>query len=182
MRIISGKYRGFTIVEPAVSTTRVSKERLREGLFSALFHDIKGALVLDLFAGSGSLGFEALSRGAAKVSLVDTNFECVKCMNKTIQNFKIRDKSVEVFYAAYPSALNLFLSHFDVVFLDPPYGEFDFDSIIEQMLTKNLINGGTIIVIEDLKYFASTSFSFLSEKKYKYGINHITIVKGVERK
>lgn len=181
MRIISGKYKGFTIVDPNnKNNTRVSKERLREGVFSALQNETKGRMVLDLFAGSGAFGFEAYSRGAKSAYLIDSDFHAVKCINKTLQNLKASNDDLKVFYGSYPEILPTLNTVFDLVFLDPPYGVYSIDNIISDLIINHLINSETILVIEEKNHYESAIHSFSSYRKYKYGINHVTIVQGVK--
>ena len=182
VRIISGKYKGYTIVDPALDSTRVSKERLREGLFSAINSEIKGATVLDLFAGSGSFGFEAYSRGAKKVIMVDSNFACLNAMKKTLTKMKVGGSDVDLVYGSYPFVLSLYNSAFDYVFLDPPYGEFKFLDIIKDLFRHGVVDGGSTIVIESLEHFNHDSITTKSIRTYKYGINHVTILQGVQFK
>ena len=179
MRIISGKYRGFLIVEPQVETTRVTKERVREGVFSALGSEVRNKTVLDLFAGSGSMGFEAFSRGAAEVRFVDSNFSTVTAMNKTKNNLKIMDNSLEIIYGSYPFVLTRFNCTFDLIFIDPPYGEFAIVEIIKDLYRHGIANVDTIFVVEDLSHFENNFVVSKRTRTYKYGINHVTILEGV---
>jgi 16S rRNA (guanine966-N2)-methyltransferase len=119
LRIIGGRWRGSRIVFPPLAAVRPSPDRVRETLFNWLQQPIVGARCLDLFAGSGALGLEALSRGAAHVTFVDREPQIGRHLSQTLERLGSRDATVVV-----EDALR-FLSRppqpFDVVFLDPPF-------------------------------------------------------------
>ncbi|MBE6808959.1 MAG: 16S rRNA (guanine(966)-N(2))-methyltransferase RsmD [Ruminococcaceae bacterium] len=120
MRVITGSAKGKRLVTPDGRDVRPTPERVKEGLFSALQFDIEGRRVLDLFTGSGQLGVEALSRGAATATLVDYSAVSVKAAKTNIENcgFCDRVRIIQADYAAFCAMCN---DTFDVVFLDPPY-------------------------------------------------------------
>jgi 16S rRNA (guanine966-N2)-methyltransferase len=119
LRIIGGRWRGSRIVFPPLAAIRPSPDRVRETLFNWLQQPIVGARCLDLFAGSGALGLEALSRGAAHVTFVDREPQIGRHLSQTLQRLGSGDATVVV-----EDALR-FLSRppqpFDIVFLDPPF-------------------------------------------------------------
>jgi 16S rRNA (guanine966-N2)-methyltransferase len=119
LRIIGGRWRGSRIVFPPLAAIRPSPDRVRETLFNWLQQPIVGARCLDLFAGSGALGLEALSRGAAHVTFVDREPQVGKHLAQTLERLGGRDATVVVEDA------QRFLSRppqpFDIVFLDPPF-------------------------------------------------------------
>jgi 16S rRNA (guanine966-N2)-methyltransferase len=119
LRIIGGLWRGRKLQFPAVENLRPTPDRVRETLFNWLMPYIEGARCLDLFAGSGALGLEALSRGASEVCFVDTS-------KKVIENLKQICKTVNTdkasfFHGSAEAFLTKTAQAFDVVFLDPPY-------------------------------------------------------------
>ena len=120
MRIITGSARGKRLVTPEGRDVRPTPERVKEGLFSALQFDIEGRRVLDLFAGSGQLGLEALSRGAESAVFVDAADASVKIVKQNIAftGFEHRAKVFRSDYASFAAACR---DTFDIVFLDPPY-------------------------------------------------------------
>lgn len=122
MRVITGSARGKRLVTPVGRDVRPTPERVKEGLFSALQFDIEGRRVLDLFAGSGQLSMEALSRGAASAVLVDNSAASVKAARSNIEicGFEEKAKIVQLDYAAFCAMCR---DTFDIVFLDPPYNE-----------------------------------------------------------
>lgn len=119
VRIIAGKWRGRKIKVPLVSDLRPTPDRVRETLFNWLAPILPGARCLDLFAGSGALGFEALSREAAYVEMVDQSMEVVTLLQKELILFDAHNASI--YQAKVPEQLKQPLQPFDIVFLDPPY-------------------------------------------------------------
>ena len=123
MRIIAGQYRSRVLAAPAGMATRPTSDRLRETLFNVLAPRIAGARFLDLYAGSGAVGIEALSRGAAQVVFVERAPAALKALRQNLERlgieagFEIHAKSVEGFLRSAGVKRELF----EVVFLDPPY-------------------------------------------------------------
>lgn len=121
LRIIGGLWRGRKVEFPSIAAIRPTPDRVRETLFNWLQHDITGAHCLDLFAGSGALGLEALSRGAAHVVFMDSEAAVKRHLLQTLQRLGAKNADVHVGnalqFAGKPQTL------FDIVFLDPPYGE-----------------------------------------------------------
>ena len=120
MRVIAGSYRGRGLVAPRGSETRPTSDRVREAVFSIL-GDITGARVLDLFAGSGALGIEALSRGAAQATLVDSSAAAVTAIRRNLDALgataEVQRRPVLGFLGAARGERR----QYDLVFLDPPY-------------------------------------------------------------
>jgi 16S rRNA (guanine(966)-N(2))-methyltransferase RsmD len=142
MRIIAGRYRSRTLVAPAGMATRPSSDRLRETLFNVLAPRIEGARFLDLYAGSGAVGLEALSRGAAHVEFVERAPAALTALRKNLaqlgltEGFRIHGAGVgAVLRKMKPAKLNSGAA-FDVVFLDPPY-----DAAAEYVATLGLLGG-----------------------------------------
>lgn len=119
VRIIAGKWRGRKLKVPEVKDLRPTPDRVRETLFNWLAPILPGARCLDLFTGSGALGFEALSRGAAYVEMVDQSPMVVRLLNEQLLVFKAENASVRC--ASIPAQLSTPAQPFDIVFLDPPY-------------------------------------------------------------
>jgi 16S rRNA (guanine966-N2)-methyltransferase len=119
VRIIAGEFRGRRIEAPPGLTTRPMLDRVREALFSTLQRRLPGAVVLDLFAGSGSLGLEALSRGARTVRFVERGAPALAALRKNVEALRARHRiEVVVGDALKPTS---WLPAADLVFLDPPY-------------------------------------------------------------
>lgn len=121
VRIIAGKWRGRRLKVPDVKDLRPTPDRVRETVFNWLAPIMPGAHCLDLFAGSGALGFEALSRGAASVTMVDQSASVVALLKEELTAWGA-DNAV-IYRANVPAQLQAVQTPFDVVFLDPPYQE-----------------------------------------------------------
>jgi 16S rRNA (guanine966-N2)-methyltransferase len=119
VRIVAGRWRGRKLEFPAIAAIRPSPDRVRETLFNWLQYEIVGARCLDLFAGSGALGMEALSRGAAHATFVDREPQIGRYLRETLQRFG--GTNAEVITADALSYLKTPSQPFDVVFLDPPF-------------------------------------------------------------
>ncbi len=121
VRIIGGQWRGRKLKVPEVLHLRPTPNRVRETLFNWLQSVVPGAHCLDAFAGSGALGFEALSRGAAHVVMVDEARQVVSLLQEELKLFKANN--AEVYCANVPTQLKKPLKPFDIVFLDPPFSD-----------------------------------------------------------
>lgn len=119
VRVIAGKWRGRRLNVPEVADLRPTPDRVRETLFNWLAMKIVNTRCLDLFAGSGALGFEALSRGAAYVEMVDQSAKVVQKLKEELLKFKADNASV--YQASVPEGLKPVVQPFDIVFIDPPY-------------------------------------------------------------
>lgn len=120
IRIIGGEWRGRKLKVPDVPHLRPTPDRVRETIFNWLSPVIVGAHCLDAFAGSGALGFEALSRGASHVVMVDDSHEVMKILHEEAQILKT-EKKLEIYRAKVPTQLKKPAKPWDIVFLDPPY-------------------------------------------------------------
>ena len=151
MRVISGKARGTKLSSIESLSTRPTLDRVKESLFNIIQNNLKGAVVLDLFAGSGQLGIEALSRGADKAYLCDINRDAVKMIKQNLEKTKLKDKAV-VINEDYKKALRTLNTNekFDILFIDPPYKEdIAVDSIIDIIHESRLKENGIMIIETD---------------------------------
>ena len=149
MRIITGSARGALIETLEGEATRPTAERAKEALFSMIQFDIEGRRVLDLFAGSGQLGLEALSRGAASCTFTDEAREAVDIIIKNAKNTKLFDRS-RVSAIDFRSFLRGATEKYDLIFLDPPYAS-DFVAEALRMIDEKdmLAEGGRIVCETD---------------------------------
>ena len=130
LRIIGGKHRGRRLRFPAGVTIRPTPDRVRETLFNWLQPRIAGARVLDLFAGSGALGLEALSRGAAHVRFVEKDRRAASAIDTLISEWQETGAQVTCADALGWLAQSAGSAPFDIVFLDPPYDAVDLDTLV----------------------------------------------------
>lgn len=174
LRIIGGKYRHLIIETPNVESTRPTTDKVREALMSALSFDIPNKNVLDLFAGSGALGLEALSRGASSATFVDMNNSAIKCINKNIEKMKVSEET-RVFNCSYIDFLRTNKRKYGLVFLDPPYKMKNvYNEIVDYMFENDMLEEDAIIVKECDEFFTGDD-RFRKYKTYKYGIIHVSI-------
>lgn len=151
MRVISGKARGTKLSSIESLSTRPTLDRVKESLFNIIQNNLRDAVVLDLFAGSGQLGIEALSRGADKAYLCDINRDAAKMIKQNLEKTKLKDKAV-VINEDYKKALRTLNTNekFDIIFIDPPYKEdIAVDSIIDIIHESRLKENGIMIIETD---------------------------------
>ena len=177
IKIAVGFYRSRIIETPA-SLTVPTKSMVREAMGNALYQDLQGAIVLDLFAGSGALGLEALSRGAKEAYFVDSSAEAYAVINRNIVSLKAKGKAFcEDFEKAISDfkALNI---HFDVVFLDPPYAMKDvYFSVPKELLEAGLLSEKAVLVLEFEGEVNAPLSLFASSKRYHYGRTDVLILR-----
>ncbi|MCL2827528.1 MAG: 16S rRNA (guanine(966)-N(2))-methyltransferase RsmD [Oscillospiraceae bacterium] len=145
MRIISGTARGRKLKEPDGLKIRPTTDRVKEALFNVIQFDIPGRRVLDLFAGSGQLGIECLSRGAISCDFVDTSLAAVQLVRENLKRTELPDGEV------YQNDAISFLQRggqYDLVLLDPPYDLKQLDDILRKIVQIDILNKNGIIVCE----------------------------------
>lgn len=152
MKIISGKYKGRIIEGFDINGTRPTMDRVKESLFAMIQPWIKESIVLDLFAGSGNLGIEALSEGAKEIYLVDKNKKAYQIMHKNLKALEITTQNI--YLKDYQKALDIFKDQekrFDIIFIDPPYQTDLVQRSISLIIEKELLNKEGIIIAESDK-------------------------------
>lgn len=167
MRVISGTARGLKLESLDGIETRPTLDRVKEAVFSILFEKTYDALVLDLFAGSGALGIECLSRGAKGCVFVDINQRAADVIKTNVNKARFTDKAhIRVCdYKTYISGCN---KKFDLIFLDPPYMAGITESVLEDIKQNNILNEGGIIIVEsDAENIPDIQhFKIINNKKY----------------
>ena len=152
MRVISGSARGKKLVSLEGTNTRPTLDRVKEALFNIIQFDITGTNFLDLFAGSGAIGIEAISRGANSVTFCDNSAEAIKVIKTNIANTRSSDRAT-VINKDYIQALKFLAEKnkkFDIIYIDPPYKSEFANKAIEEIIKLNLLSkDGTIIVETD---------------------------------
>ena len=146
VRIISGRWRRRRLRVPGVPGLRPTPDRVRETLFNWLAGAIEGARCLDLYAGSGALGFEAASRGALKVVMVEKHAAAVACMRTAVR--ELGAETVEVVHGDVRRWLQGEPAPFDIVFLDPPYGSEDLADLCARLEQGGWLAPGALVYIE----------------------------------
>lgn len=146
MRVITGSARGRRLKELEGMETRPTTDRVKEGLFSALQFDIEGRRVLDLFAGTGQLGIECLSRGAASAVFVERRPDAVQLIRDNLRTTELQDRARVV--AGGAMAFLEGREKFDLVFLDPPYQSGLLEQALDRLTRFDILNPHGIIVAE----------------------------------
>ena len=146
MRVITGSARGRRLKELEGMETRPTTDRVKEGLFSALQFDIEGRRVLDLFAGTGQLGIECLSRGAASAVFVERRPDAVQLIRDNLRTTELQDRARVV--AGEAMAFLEGREKFDLVFLDPPYQSGLLEQALDRLTRFDILNPHGIIVAE----------------------------------
>lgn len=173
MRVITGTARGKKLITAEGMDVRPTPERVKEALFSAIQFDIEGRTVLDLFAGSGQLGIEALSRGAQKAIFVDQSPVSIDHINRNLKNTELVDKA-KVIRGDYTAVLLGMTEEFDYVFLDPPYASGFLEKALK-LVQKNVKEHGVIICEHPKEVqLPETVDGFTVKKQYRYGKVYIT--------
>jgi 16S rRNA (guanine966-N2)-methyltransferase len=150
MRIIAGEFRSRNIVSPKGERTRPTSDRARESLFNVLAHafDLDGAKVLDLFAGSGALGFEALSRGAAHVTFIEHFMAAREAIDGNIRALNVKERTDVVKLDVY-KWLPVAVGPYDIVFADPPYDDKRTRRELPELLFREgLLTPESLVIIE----------------------------------
>lgn len=170
MRVITGKARGVVLKTPDGQNTRPTADRVKEALFSIIQFDIPGAAVLDLFGGTGQLGIEALSRGAAKAVFVDQREDACRLIKENLHRTHMQDQA-QVIRTDYRDYLRKSSEKFGIIFLDPPYAEDFLENSLNIITEIDILQSGGIIVTErPLEKELSLQFDgYTRSKDYKYG-------------
>lgn len=182
MRIITGRARGIQLVTLEGDMTRPTSERAKMAIFSSLQFELEGRRVLDLFAGSGQMGLEAVSRGAAHAILVDQSKEAVKIIQKNAEKTKLVEDCTVIC-----SDFSEFLRQrrgrdpFDIVFIDPPYAMKACKAAVEALLENRLLKPHSILVLESADPDPLGTGTALAEKfdvvkSARYGAAYVNIL------
>ncbi len=177
MRVISGKYKGKKLDGFGIPGTRPTMDRVKESLFGSIQNDIKDSVVLDLFAGTGSLGIEALSNGAKKCFFVDSSSSIERVLKKNLDGIE----NAYLLAMDYQLALERLKRDnikFHLVFLDPPYHLNLLNAAIRKIASLDLLARGALIVCEfDSEVPIVDESKFTLKKSKKYGDKNIFIYK-----
>lgn len=180
MRVITGTARGRKLQTPAGLDTRPTTDKVKEAICSSLQFDFPYANVLDLFAGSGQMAIEALSRGAAKASLIDSDRRAIACIRQNIKDCGFSDRAA-VIQSDAVSFLQRTGERFDIAFLDPPYRNGILQQILP-ILAPIMQNNGIIICEHEPECeLPETILNFHLQKMRKYGKITVSVFTGAER-
>ena len=183
MRVIAGKARRTMLKTIEGMDTRPTTDRIKETLFNMINSDLYDCRFLDLFAGSGGIGIEALSRGAKYAAFVENNVKAVGCIKENLEKTRFTEDS-NVYYMDVFAALKKMdasCEKFDIIFMDPPYNKEIEKEVLYSLANSSIIDEDTVIIVEASM---ETKFDYLSEiglnaykrKEYKTNV-HMFITK-----
>ena len=175
MKIIRGKLKGRVIKDYNIAGTRPTMDRVKESIFNSIQNYLEDSICLDLFAGSGNLGIEAISNGAKKCYFIDKNPKAINAIKNNIKTFNIEENAI-IIKNDYKKFLENTDTKFDIIFLDPPYKDKIITDILNIILEKDLLNINGIVVCEyEFDNVSNDKLTLIKEKKY--GSKYVKIYK-----
>lgn len=178
MRVIAGTHRSRILKGVESNATRETKDRIKEAIFNSIGPYFSDETVLDLFAGSGSLGIEAISRGAKKCTFVDSSKEAIDVITDNVLSLKVQSNSLIV-YDSYIPFLRTANSPYDIIFLDPPYALEVLDEVIHEIAKRKLLSAhGVIVALYDKNSMIKPQNNGIVEYKQKTtGVTTVSYLK-----
>ncbi len=168
MRVITGSARGRRLITLEGNDVRPTTDRVKEAMFSAIQFDIEGRRVLDLFAGSGQLGIEALSRGAAEAVFTDTSQQAINVIRDNVEKCEFNDKA-KIIKTDFSGYISMTPDRFDIAFIDPPYAKGFLERVLP-ILPRVMSDYGIIVCEHPVdEKLPEALDSFLLHKTYKFG-------------
>ncbi|MDE7177201.1 MAG: 16S rRNA (guanine(966)-N(2))-methyltransferase RsmD [Lachnospiraceae bacterium] len=172
MRVIAGTARSLRLKTPEGSETRPTTDRIKETLFNMLQPYLLDAVFVDLFAGSGGIGIEALSRGARHAYFVENEKKALACIRDNLQFTHLADQATILQTDAVSALYSIHEKEADIIFMDPPYDCAHEERVLEALTNLPFVTKNSLIVIEtslktDLTYLDELDFSLEKEKIYK---------------
>ena len=172
MRVIAGSARRLKLVTPEGNDTRPTQDRIKETLFNMIQLQVPGSIFIDLFAGSGGIGIEALSRGAQKAYFIENAAGAYKCILSNLKTTHFEDVATVIKSDVVIGLRNIHESEADIIFIDPPYHEDLYQRTIIQLGSAPYVTTNTMIIIEapleaDFDFVDELGFEIRREKEYK---------------
>lgn len=178
MRVITGSARGRRLGELKGMETRPTTDKVKESIFNCIQFNVEGARVLDLFAGTGQLGIEALSRGAESALFVDKRADAVKLVRENLALCRLAERA-QVICGDSLAQLASLRTKFDIVFLDPPYESTLLEQAVERLVSFDILAPDGIIVAESAldKVLAEPAAPYRLGREYRYGKIKVTLIR-----
>lgn len=181
MRVIAGSCRSLPLKTPKSLDTRPTTDRIKETLFNILMPDVPGAIFIDLFAGSGGIGIEALSRGAKKAYFIEQNVEAASCITENIKFTKMTDVATLLKADVFTGLYSIHEKSADLIFADPPYQEGYEERLLQTLSQMPYVTEDTKIIVEadihkDFSFAEDYGFEVTREKCYKTN-KHVFLMK-----
>lgn len=172
MRVIAGKARSLPLKAPKGQETRPTTDRIKETLFNILMPHLPGAVMIDLFAGSGGMGIEALSRGASRAYFVEQNAEAAACITDNLKFTRLADQAVLLKQDVYSALYGIHEKEVNIIFADPPYHEGHEEKLLSVLKEMGYVSADTLIIVEadlhtDFGFAGDLGFEVFREKCYK---------------
>lgn len=182
MRVIAGTARSLPLKSPAGLDTRPTTDRIKETLFNILQPDIPQSIFVDVFSGSGSIGIEALSRGALRAYFIENAPKAVSCIQENLLFTKFTDRAIVIKQDVCAALAGIHEKQVDVIFMDPPYDQALERRALDVLHNMKYVTENTLIVAEaslstDFSYLESCGWKLIREKRYKTN-KHVFIRKG----
>lgn len=173
MRVITGSARGRKLKTPANYDIRPTTDNVKEAVFNIIQFEVEGRRILDLFAGTGQMGIECLSRGAASCVFVDRDREALKIIRDNLKACGLEGTVMQEDSVGYLDRCG----RFDVIFVDPPYDSGLYDAVIQKINKVDILTQGGIIICESRRESSMPEVSapYAKAKEYAYGKVKITI-------
>ncbi|MCR4757052.1 MAG: 16S rRNA (guanine(966)-N(2))-methyltransferase RsmD [Butyrivibrio sp.] len=172
MRVIAGTARRLRLVTPEGNDTRPTQDRIKETLFNMIQNQVPGAVFIDLFAGSGGIGIEALSRGAVRAVFVENNVNAYKCILENLKTTHFEEQATVLKQDVVLGLRSIKEKEADIVFVDPPYHGELYERTLSQLSEMNYVTANTMIIVEadlnlDFSFAENYGFEVRREKEYK---------------
>lgn len=186
MKIITGLAKGMNLETLEGDATRPTSQRVKEAIFSMIQFDIEGACVLDLFAGSGQLGLEALSRGAKKATFCDSSRDATDIVMKNAKKSRLFDKC-RISTCTYDQMIKGIAGkeQYDIIFVDPPYKKDCIADVLDRLCKGNVMAKNAFVIcesgVEDIfNGNEELCNKFTIQKQARYSISYVTVLRPVE--
>ncbi len=172
MRVIAGKARSLRLKTPMGQDTRPTTDRIKETLFNMIQGEIADCIFVDLFAGSGGIGIEALSRGAKYAYFIDNGREAAACIQENLSFTKFTEKATLLKQDVFTALPIIHEKEADIIFMDPPYMSGLERDLLEALSRQTYVTGNTLLIMEakidtDFEFAEEFGFTVVREKKYK---------------
>ena len=174
MRVIAGKAKRISLAAPPGMDTRPTTDRIKETLFNMLQSSLADSLFFDLYAGSGAIGIEALSRGAKQAVFVEQNRTAIRCIKENLEHTRLAEEAVVCQAEVLEGIRRLEQDGlvFDIIFLDPPYRKGEEERVLRCLSRSTIVDKETLLVVEAARetafdYVEELGFIMLKRKEYK---------------
>lgn len=181
MRVISGTARRLRLVTPEGDETRPTQDRIKETLFNMIQNEVPGAVFVDICAGSGGIGIEALSRGAVRAYFIENSIRPYKCLVENLHTTRLEDRATVLRSDVLVALRSIRESAVDLIYFDPPYASGLYEPVLALLSALPYVTMETTLIVEseddmDFSFAEDLGFEILREKSYKHN-KHIFLHK-----